>query len=161
VAIWIDSRAGNNDPYGIRINRTKGTTFDTWRKLRWSTNDLANEAVSGETADPDGDGIPNLAEYAFGLEPNHADGSPVKIAQASAASGGIAVVSYERLAVLSDIEFSWETSPNLREWTPVSPVQEAIGPGRDPWLQHVQASFPPTDQARFFRLAVTRLPPGP
>ena len=55
------------------INRTKGTTFDTSRKLRFSTNDLANLAVSGENGDQDSDGIPNLAEYAFGLEPNRTD----------------------------------------------------------------------------------------
>ena len=33
VAVWIDNRAGNNDPYAIRTNRTIATTFDTWRKL--------------------------------------------------------------------------------------------------------------------------------
>ncbi|MEO8425791.1 MAG: hypothetical protein ABI651_01635, partial [Verrucomicrobiota bacterium] len=78
VATWIDTRAGNNDPYSVRIQRTKGTTFETWRKLRFSTNDLANAAISGENADTDGDGIPNLAEYAFGLEPGHADQSPLR-----------------------------------------------------------------------------------
>jgi hypothetical protein len=158
VAVWIDIRAGNNDPYAIRINRTKGTTFDTWRKLRFSTNDLANLAVSGENADPDGDGIPNLAEYAFGLEPDHADAGPLKIAKNGA---GSAIVSYERLAVLSDIQFSWENSQNLREWTPASPTQEAVGPGRDPWLQRVQALFSPAGQIQFFRLALVRRPTRP
>ena len=33
VAAWIDTRAGNSDPYVVRIKRTKGTTFETWRKL--------------------------------------------------------------------------------------------------------------------------------
>ena len=60
VAIWIDTRTGNPDPYSVRIQRTKGTTFETWRKLRFSTNDLANAATSGPDADRDGDGIPNL-----------------------------------------------------------------------------------------------------
>jgi hypothetical protein len=161
VALWIDDRSGNNDPYAIRINRTKGTTFDAWRKLRFSTNDLANPNISGENADPDGDGIPNLAEYAFGLEPTHADARPLKIAQNGTGSAATAIVSYDRLAVLSDIQFSWESSPDLREWTPASPTHETVGPRRDPWLQRVQASFSPTGQMQFFRLAIARVPPGP
>jgi hypothetical protein len=161
VALWIDRRSGDTDPYAIRINRTKGTTFETWRKLRFSTNDLVNLAISGETADPDGDGIPNRAEYAFGLEPNHADAGPLKIAQGGSGSGTSVTVSYERLAVLSDIQFSWESSANLLEWKPASPTQERVGPGRDPWLQRVEASFPDTDQMRLFRLAMARVPPGP
>ena len=56
MACWIDTRSGSSDPFSARIERTKGATFQTWRKLRFSTNDLANLAVSGEGADPDGDG---------------------------------------------------------------------------------------------------------
>jgi len=158
VAVWIDNRAGNNDPYAIRINRTKGTTFDTWRKLRWGTNDLANLAISGETADPDGDGIPNLAEYAFGLEPTHADAEPLTIEPAPSASGAIVLASYERLAVLSDIQFTWERSVNLLGWTPASPTEERSGPGREPWFERVEASFPAAGQIQFFRLALRRVP---
>jgi hypothetical protein len=39
------------------------------------------DAISAETADPDGDGIPNLAEYDFGFEPNHPDTGPLRIAR--------------------------------------------------------------------------------
>src|SRR5262249_13819993 len=116
---------------------------------------LTNLAISGENADPDGDGIPNLVEYALGLEPNQPDAKPLKIAQNSV---GSAIVSYERLAVLSDIQFSWESSPDLREWIPASPTQETIGPGRDPWLERVQSSFTSTGQMQFFRLALVRRP---
>jgi hypothetical protein len=158
VAVWIDSRAGNNDPYAIRIKRTKGTTFDTWRKLRFSTNDLANLAVSSENADPDGDGIPNLAEYAFGLEPTEVDAGPLKITQTASASGATVLASYERLAVLSDIQFTWERLANLLEWTRASPTEERTGPGREPWFERVEASFPAAGQIQFFRLALMRVP---
>ena len=36
VACWIDRRSGNSDPYVVRINRVRGTSFDTWCKLRFS-----------------------------------------------------------------------------------------------------------------------------
>jgi hypothetical protein len=76
----IDTRNGNPDPYVVRIsiNRTKGTTFDTWRKLRFPVDRLGEEAISGEGADLDCDHIPDLAEYALGLEPNHLDVAPVR-----------------------------------------------------------------------------------
>jgi hypothetical protein len=32
-------------------------------------SELTNPTVSGDDADPDGDGIPNLLEYAFALNP--------------------------------------------------------------------------------------------
>src|SRR5437867_3780874 len=152
VAVWIDTRAGNNDPYAVRISRTKGTTFDTWRKLRFSTNDLANAAISGDNADPDGDGISNLAEYAFGLEPVRADTSPLKISKGPGNTPPTVLVAYERLAVLGDIQFSWQVSDNLVSWAAVSDEQEKITPGRDPSMQHVEASFPVGDRMKFFRL---------
>jgi hypothetical protein len=156
VAIWIDNRAGNNDPYVIRINRTKGTTFETWRKLRWGTNDLANLAISGEAADPDGDGISNLAEYALGLEPNHPDAQPLGIAQDAAGPGRVLKFSYDRLAVLSDINFSWQTSVNLSDWAPVIPEHETVSTAAEHFMQHVEASFPVTGAVRFYRLTISR-----
>ncbi|MBI2929542.1 MAG: exo-alpha-sialidase [Verrucomicrobia bacterium] len=113
VAVWIDTRSGNADPYVVRVNRTKGTTFDAWRRLRFSTNHLANLAVSGENADPDGDGIPNLAEYAFDLEPNHPDAGRLKLTQGAPGPSAAVTVAYERWAMLSDIAFSWESSADL------------------------------------------------
>ena len=62
VACWIDTRSGYPRAFTATIKRTRGATFETWRKLRWGTNDLANLAISGPAADPDGDGIPNFAE---------------------------------------------------------------------------------------------------
>jgi len=153
VAVWIDTRADNNDPYAVRISRTKGTTFDTWRKLRFSTNDLANAAVSGEQADPDGDRIPNLAEYAFGFEPTHADTHVLK-AFRSGPSASFRI-SYERLAVLSDILFEWQTSTNLMDWTPATPLVELLGPGREPSMQRVEVGFAGSCDLCFFRLSLS------
>lgn len=161
VAVWIDTRSGNNDPYVVRITRTKGTTFETWRKLRFSTNDLANPTLSGESGDLDGDRIPNLAEYAFGLEPSRADASPLNITRGTGDASATVSIAYERLAVLGDIQFSWQTSDNLVEWIPVSPAQESIVLDRDPSMQRVVASLLVGDRMRFFRLGVSRMEPAP
>jgi hypothetical protein len=161
VATWIDTRAGNNDPYVVRINRTKGTTFEAWRKLRFSTNHLANPAISGENADPDGDGITNLREYAFGLEPTRMDTNPLKITESASGPDMRITLFYERLAVLSDIQFAWQTSVDLMSWALSTPEQEKIVAGTDPSMQRVEASFSGSGKMQFFRLAVTRVAPTP
>lgn len=139
AAVWIDTRSGDPDPYLARITRTKGAPFEAWRKLRFSTNDLANATVSGENADTDGDGIPNLAEYAFGLEPGHPDQSPLRVFRSGPASAYR--IAYERLAVLSAIRFEWQTSTDLINWTTLVPPLEIVGPGRDPSMEHVDVGF--------------------
>ena len=93
AAVWIDTRTGNLDPYAVRISRTRGTTFAAWQKLRFSTNDLANAAISGENADPDHDGIPNLAEYAFGLEPKQTNSSPIQVNVSNSGSAPLVTIS--------------------------------------------------------------------
>lgn len=46
----------------------QSTTGAAWKAL-YFPNDLANPAVSGWTADPDGDGMNNLYEYSIGTSP--------------------------------------------------------------------------------------------
>ena len=48
------------------------TLFDVWRFDHFGAN-TNNPAISGPLADPDGDGIVNLLEYAFNLDPNVGD----------------------------------------------------------------------------------------
>src|ERR1700678_3074151 len=53
-------------------------TYTTWKTQVFTPADQANPAVSGETANPSGDGIDNLEKYAFGLNPyqNVSTGTP-------------------------------------------------------------------------------------
>ena len=46
--------------------------FETWRAAEFTAAELADPAISGASADPDGDGIRNDAEYFFGSDPNSA-----------------------------------------------------------------------------------------
>src|SRR5437868_740514 len=91
----------------------------------WGTNDLANLAISGPAADPDGDGIPNFSEYALGLEPDHPDSGVLRTKlELDPAIGGFHV-SFTHPSVLSDVEFAWEESTDLLHWQPSQPKPPA------------------------------------
>lgn len=58
----------------VRCQITEGggyLNYDQWRRTLFTLNDFGNEAISGKSADPVGDGRSNLHRYAFGEFPVH------------------------------------------------------------------------------------------
>lgn len=58
----------------LRFQITEGggyLNYDQWRRTLFTLNDFGNEAISGKSADPVGDGRSNLHRYAFGEFPVH------------------------------------------------------------------------------------------
>lgn len=151
VACWIDTRSGSSDPYSARIQRARGATFETWRKLRWGTNHLANAAISGPAADPDSDGIPNFSEYALGLEPNRANAGTLQV---TPLSGRGFFVTYTHPTVLSDVEFSWEESTDLVRWKGSQPAISTDPNTPSSFWKSTNAFFNNSDETRFVRLVV-------
>ena len=49
------------------------SAYDSWKALKFTTAEQADPEISGGAADADHDGVPNLAEYAHGLNPKGAD----------------------------------------------------------------------------------------
>jgi len=47
-------------------------TADAWRSAYFTSNQLTNTAISGDSADPDGDGFSNYYEYIAGTNPTNA-----------------------------------------------------------------------------------------
>ncbi|MEJ6635135.1 MAG: hypothetical protein QNL77_05425 [Akkermansiaceae bacterium] len=65
-----NQNSSQTPPYELTINATQAATpFETWQQQFWMGDDLANEAISGPNADPDGDDIPNLLEFTLELNP--------------------------------------------------------------------------------------------
>ena len=53
------------------------TTFEQWRAANFTTNQLADLAVSGADADPDGDNVKNFSEYVLGTDPWLRNSEPI------------------------------------------------------------------------------------
>ena len=150
-------------------------TISSWRAFRFfgSANlTPANEATLwGNGADPDGDGIPNLLEYALTTPPLVADSAPVQAGQ----SNGRLTLTFSRNPLRPDLRYTVEVSPSLApaSWSPIA-VSEAGAPtaAAAPALPsvtetasgkvfsvNVRDPLAMTSQARrFLRLRVTLLP---
>lgn len=111
-------------------------------------------------ADPDGDGVSNLAKFRLGGIPNTGGAS---LLQPFAAEGG--AVFRWRKRVAGDTAFIWESSADLLEWTRladgpaprVTPLAEAAGSGYA-WSEVV---MPVTEEQRFHRLRAEPAPTPP
>ncbi len=139
--------------------------YSAWRFARFSTAQLADPLVSGDTADPDGDGIVNLLEYAFGLEPLSAD-SPATAAERLPAvtldAQNHLNLSYFHAADRPDLAYLAEWSADLvAPWQSGATFTEEIS--REPLAGGervtVRALSPVdsnTSPRHFLRLSVTR-----
>ena len=86
--------------------------YDAWRFTRFTGAQLADSAVSGPSADPDADGIPNLLEYAFALEPFTPDPGGALPTHAVDA-GGYLTFTYFHPSARTELTYTVEWSADL------------------------------------------------
>jgi hypothetical protein len=117
-----------------------------WRTTHFTAGELALPAVSGDLADPDADGHPNLLEYALDTDPrSSAAASPLTVRTAP----GQLLLDYP--AAHPELRYTVETSTDLVTWTTTGVIdnETALPAART-------AAIPHTEGARtFLRLRVT------
>jgi hypothetical protein len=86
--------------------------FDAWRFANFTSPELENPAISGETADPEGDQLANLVEYALGLPPKSPNASPVTLVKPA----DHLTLSAPKNPSATDITWNAEVSQNLTSW---------------------------------------------
>jgi hypothetical protein len=124
----------------------------TWRLSKFGT-DANNEAIRGDAADPDRDGLPNLLEYAFGLEPLIAspDGAPLVDA-----TGTFLTLTAQKNPAATDVSFSVQVNADLANAAGWSASGTTILQDT-PTLLEVRDNIPiGSAPRRFIRLQVTR-----
>ncbi len=90
---------------------TPSTPLEIWRKQHFSTT--LNSGAAADTSDPDGDGVPNLLEYALGGDPSSALSAPLPIFQTS--NNRLQVIFTPK--VLTDLTYLIQASDDLVSWT--------------------------------------------
>lgn len=107
----IDFSAGPPVPHN-------GAAIDAWRTRTFNASELAATSVSGDLANPSGDGVSNLAKYAYNLDPHKTDG-PTAMTYATQANGNsrTLTLTHRKNHFATDIAFSYEISSDLVQWT--------------------------------------------
>lgn len=135
------------------------TPYGTWQSAHFTSAELANSAVSGDNADPDGDGVVNLLEYALNLNPRSAGVAGLPAVGTTTVGGSrYLTLAYTRVIAATDITYVPQVSGDLIAWssavTTVSVTNNADGVTQ---TVVVRDSTPTTGAgARFLRLMVTR-----
>jgi hypothetical protein len=99
---WIEGVIGNDPAAPPPL---PGETFESWRHGYFTPAQIADAAVGAPAADPDGDGLTNLQEYAFNLDPTFAE--PV-VMIAGTGLRGLPLVRLEPISRTSDTRLTVE-----------------------------------------------------
>jgi M6 family metalloprotease-like protein len=148
--------------YGVCIDNVSVTGTSTASPYElWKTDvfggDAGNEAISGDEADPDGDGIANALEYAMGLDPMVFDTEGLPFGGVTA---GYLTLSFrmDKDAYDAGVVYEVEASTNLVEgfWTTVDVSEQSLADSNTWWQAIYQHDVPVTlAPRRFLRLKVT------
>jgi hypothetical protein len=92
-------------------------SFAWWQQRLFTPEQLANAAISGPDADPDGDGLTNAAEYALGGRPLVADSgllpTAVIVRMPPPDSAAYLAMLYRRRLDLADVSYLHEVASSL------------------------------------------------
>jgi hypothetical protein len=124
--------------------------YSQWKSINFTPLEAVNPLISGPDADPDMDGVKNLLEFAFGLNPKSGASVQVPVAQVM---GGNLVISFTQPPGVSGIIYSAEWSPTL-----APPVWQNV-PDTGVGANHIFSVPIGANPTGFMRVKVTLLNP--
>ena len=135
----------------LSTNNVPGQTalYNNWA-AGWFGANVSNSSIAGINADPDGDGVANLSEFATGGNPLAADATNAMVNGWQLADGRF-VVQFPERNPLGSVTRQFQNSGNLLNWTNATPAAVNL-------LQNLgassiyQAVFPVQPAPQFFRI---------
>ncbi len=141
---------------------TLSTAFAAWQAGHFTPAELADTALSGDDADPDGDGLSNLAEFALGRDPRSPDAAAAtSIAIQNVSGTDYLTLTFRRRAPALDLVYAVQSSGEVAgAWsTDAVQVGAAIDNGDGTETVTYRDSTPAGSASRrFLRVLVTRTP---
>jgi autotransporter-associated beta strand protein len=96
-----------------------GWSYGAWERIEFLSDEMANPMISDAWTDPDGDGVPNFIEYAFGRNPRVADRHyelGIDHLRGAPDAGYDVQLTFKRLKLADDVYYVIEVSPTLFAW---------------------------------------------
>ena len=136
---------------GPVLEITEAMSFIKWASANFAAAELANPAISGATADPDGAGVSNLIRYACGLPARGPVAAPGTATFNTGTNPATATFSFPMRASADDILYEVQTSTDLVTWTTVA----TYGPDATSPVTHRDTVALASAPCRFLRLRLT------
>ena len=98
----------------------RNLSYSAWAVGRFTAAELSDPNVSGWNADPNGDGLPNLLEYALNRDPKATNGNGVftpTVRHDTFDGNDYLTISYTRRKPPRDVSYHVETSDDLMIWS--------------------------------------------
>jgi hypothetical protein len=152
AGITITSKEGNttaNLAPRLVITRRKGGA-DSWRYNNFGSINKTGNA--SDLADPDGDGVVNLLEYALGSDPNSANSTPA--ASKVTVEDGRVVLRFTPQA--ADVYYTLQGSTDLINWVSIGNIVTSVG--IEATASDTVLLAPEGASRRFLRLLITAKP---
>ena len=138
------------------------TPYQAWRFAHFTAAELSNPAISGDGADPDGDGVVNLLEYALNLDPKIPGVGGLPTGATVTINGSrYLTLTYTQVIAATDLLYTPQVSADLTTWSagtgnvvPVSVTNRADGLTQQVVVRDAVAMG--SGPARFLQLVVTR-----
>ena len=124
-----------------------------WQGIHWPG--VSDPAINGPNADPDGDGLVNLLEFALFLNP----AAPSRVAAQLDVAGNVIEYTYTRARNAAGVSYHVEWNDSLAGgiWSEQDVVQTVVLPDTHPDRQTIKASVPAgSGGSRFLRLRVVQ-----
>ena len=137
VRMTVTDTAGQTASVEANIIVGNGITpLEAWRLAKFTSAELMDSSVIGNDADPEGDGIKNLLEYALGLEPKSSEPSALLPGVYFEKIGGFDYLGlrYRRpLYGRPGLTYNVQVSSDLQTWSsgPTSTTEVTVLPNGD------------------------------
>ena len=145
----------------VTVSDSTATPYAQWQAVKFTALELLDSSISGDLADPDHDGLPNLLEYAFGFEPKiaTAGGSPTAAIQ-NVGGMNYLTLTFRRSLTATDLTYNPQCGPTFGTWVAATvqvgtPVSNGDGTETVTFRDNVSSTLA---SRRFMRLQVTRSP---
>lgn len=133
--VVISASQGGNSSYGaytgtetITVTSASTLTFSQWESNYFTSSQISNTAISGATATPENDGVPNLLKYFYDINPavpmsatDFAAMSTSDVDTTTTPGTTYLTLTYRENAKATGVTAHVQTSTDLQTWTTVTP----------------------------------------